>query len=365
MLDALSRETLALFEKAMSDRLPRIKDFYSGRRAFLVWTQAPSAVWADCRTPQRSFEENMKAVRRSLEVEMDSLPYLEPWHGVGVYACSFGCAYEWWEGEAPYTRPAFSHVREALEQEPLRPRDNEVMRLIMDTIAYFKKKTGSAIPIVLTDTQSANDTATLIVDSSNFMVECITEEENAHRLLGAVNAAIIEFSWMQADLIGDALATPGHIMLSAPGIGGISVSDDNQSFCSAEFNRRFTNPYNDALGAQFGGVAVHSCGNWAHAMPALLEMDYFPMLDCACDASGDPCPNAPSVVAETLAGTGKIAQMRCGGSVEAIDRIVEEAARPGLRLILQFNWPGDPQTAAMLYEHALARLEARYARGEP
>ncbi|GAG03965.1 unnamed protein product, partial [marine sediment metagenome] len=48
MLDAMTKETVAMFERAAAERWPRIRDFYAGRRPFLVWTQAPSQVWKDC-----------------------------------------------------------------------------------------------------------------------------------------------------------------------------------------------------------------------------------------------------------------------------------------------------------------------------
>jgi len=240
------------YQQVAADRHGRVRDFYEGRRDFLVYTWPPSDAWGNVRTPEQAFRENFVPIHAALDAEMDALPYLEPWHGVGIYACSFGCENVWEEDQAPSTRVAFAHAEEALEFDPLAPSDNEMMCLVMETIAYFKERTGDALPIALTDTQSANDTATLVVDASNFMIECLTEPQHAHRLLERINASIITFSRMQADAIGEGRAGPGHIMPSAPGVGGIAVSDDNQSFCSADFSRRFTDPYNEALGEEFG-----------------------------------------------------------------------------------------------------------------
>ncbi len=359
------RKTVERYGELAAERWPRVRDFYAGRRDWLLYTWPPSEAWGDVRTPERAFEVNFAAVQKSLDFEMDALPYLEPWHGVGIYACSFGCVNEWSEDNAPATRVAFDHVRDALEFRPLAPEQNEMMRLVMDSIAYFKQRTGDAIPIALTDTQSANDTATLVVDASNFMIECVTEPEAAHELLSAINACILEFSRRQAEAIGpEALAEPGHIMPSAPGVGGISVSDDNQSFCSADFSRQFTNPYNDALGREFGGVAIHSCGNWTHTMPALREMEHLMLADCAVHPLMDPCPNEAGKVAAALEGSGAVVQMRCPGRPEDVDAVIEAAARPGVRLCIKYGWPGDATAATALYEHAAQRLEAVYGAGE-
>ena len=141
-------------------------------------------------------------------------------------------------------------------------------------------------------------------------------------------------------------------MPSAPGVGGISVSDDNQSFCSAFFNRTFTNLYNDELGRLFGGVAIHSCGNWTHTMPALREMKHLMVADCAVHRLMDPCPNDAGAVASAMEGSGAVMQMRCPGRKEDIDEVVEKAARPGVRLGIKFGWPGDAHGATEIYEYA-------------
>ncbi|KPK62141.1 MAG: hypothetical protein AMK73_06690 [Planctomycetes bacterium SM23_32] len=350
------------YQQVAADRHGRVRDFYEGRRDFLVYTWPPSDAWGNVRTPEQAFRENFVPIHAALDAEMDALPYLEPWHGVGIYACSFGCENVWEEDQAPSTRVAFAHAEEALEFDPLAPSDNEMMCLVMETIAYFKERTGDALPIALTDTQSANDTATLVVDASNFMIECLTEPQHAHRLLERINASIITFSRMQADAIGEGRAGPGHIMPSAPGVGGIAVSDDNQSFCSADFSRRFTDPYNEALGEEFGGVALHFCGDGTHALPAMLAMDTLMLVDCCVHPLGDPNPNDPAAVAEAMAGSGKAVQMRCPGTKEAVDRVVE-VVRPGLRLVLKFFWPGDAAAATELYHYATERLKAAYAAG--
>ena len=140
------RRLVERYEELAAERWPRVRDFYAGRRDWLLYTWPPSDAWGDVRTPERAFEVNFAAVQKALDFEMDALPYLEPWHGVGVYACSFGCVNEWSEDNAPATRVAFLHAREALQIKPLAPEQNEVMRLVMDSIAYFKRRTGSAIP---------------------------------------------------------------------------------------------------------------------------------------------------------------------------------------------------------------------------
>ncbi len=39
-------------------------------------------------------------------------------------------------------------------------------------------------------------------------------------------------------------------------------------------------PPDDQIGAAFGGVAIHSCGNWGHTMPLVAKMKNLYMIDC-------------------------------------------------------------------------------------
>ena len=349
-----------LYETVAVEREPRIRDFHAGRRGFLVYSVPDSKLWGNVRGAEQSLAENLTVIRGMLEAEMDALPFLEPWHGVGVYAEAFGCEVVWHDDEAPSTVPAFAHVAEALQSRRRPVKDCQLMSLAMESIAYFKRRLGSAIPIVLTDTQSANDTASLVVDACNFLLECETEPDTAHRFLSAITDWIIEFSQQQAEAIGDAWSRPGHIMNSLPGLGGISVSDDNQSFCSAGFNREFANRYDEALGAAFGGVAIHSCGVITHVIPEFLALPHFTMVDCAGSRFCDPNPNDPAAVAELMAGTGRILQIRCGNTVEEVDRLIAACARPEVRLVVRFAWPGDVAGATALYRHATEKLMKVY-----
>ena len=144
---------------------------------------------------------------------------------------------------------------------------SEVAHLVLDTIRYFKARTGNAIPINWTDTQSAHDTAALILDASEVFLGCLADPELMMDFMRAINASIIEFSRVQSEAIGDALIRPGHIMLSQPAFSGMSISDDNLAVGSPEVNCACNLPLDEEIGQAMGGVAIHSCGAYAHTMP--------------------------------------------------------------------------------------------------
>jgi hypothetical protein len=53
---------------------------------------------------------------------------------------------------------------------------------------------------------------------------------------------------------------------------GISVSNDECVMISRDAHDAFSVPYLNQLSDAFGGLYVHSCGNWVHQIPSLLRV---------------------------------------------------------------------------------------------
>jgi hypothetical protein len=234
------------------------------------------------------------------------------------------------------------------------------MKMVLDIIDAMVEKTGGAVPIALTDTQSPFDTATLVVDASAFMVGCYEEPETAVRFLNQITDLVIEFSREQMRHIGPMLAAPGHIMASCPGGKGISLSDDNLSFCAAEFDEQFALPFNQRIGEAFGGVAIHSCGSWEHVMPSLRKFDRTYMLDCALSKECDPSPCAPEKVREAMSESGIIVKVRVGKQLETVMDLLEKVAGPGMRLAVEIAY--DEEHALRNYHAVNRKLEELYGK---
>jgi hypothetical protein len=243
---------------------------------------------------------------------------------------------------------------------PLRPRDNEIMQLVLRTIDLFRDRFGDSVPIALTDTQSAFDTATLAVDSCNLLLACCDRPEEAIAYLRRINAAIVEFSQMQAERCGKALTRPGHIMPSTPEWQGISVSDDNIMFCSPQMNRRVTAVVNAELGREFGGIAVHSCGKWAHSMPVVRDMAGCLMVDCSVGPAELQDCNPPEAVRDVFRGSDVIVHARLWGDNEKAAELASRLAVPGLRLVASVWCRPDPDQRAAVYDLLDAALASAY-----
>lgn len=347
------------------ERENKAKGFLNGQRPYMIFQTPDGNVWGDNRTPEQSFANNMEYIHSSLSIPSDHLPLLEPWFGTGVFANMYGCPYVWRNGEAPAVRYRFLSIDDIRGIPRPNWQDSEIAQLVLETIRYFKSKTGDAIPIVWTDTQSASDTATLVLDATEVFAGCIEEPEAIMKFLSEINELIIEFSQAQADLIGNALAEPGHIMLSNKGFKGMAIADDNLAVASPGINCEFNLPLDEKIGRAMCGVAIHSCGNWAHSMPLVKEkVPSCVAVDCAVDGAWDPNPNEPEKVRDAFAGTGINVHVRTTGETDKMQEVVKRLLHPEIRLIVHPLFVDMP-TAERNYEALNVLLTDYYSNHDP
>jgi hypothetical protein len=330
---------------------PRLAAFARGEQPYLIVQVAPSGLWANCNNVESVVDENFACLERQLELGSDWLPYLEPWMGTGLYANAFGCEYVWREGESPAVHYRYHSLEETAETPEPDVASSPVMAHILEIITQFRELTDDKMPIGLTDTQSANDTATLILDAAELLAGCYIEPEAVHRFLSRINGLIVEFSRQQIEAIGNApVARPGHIAVSDPSWPGISVSDDNLAVVSEPIGREFCLKYDQELADAFGGLAIHSCGRWQHLMPYTAQMRNIVQVDCAIHLDADPTPNDPEAVRDAFAGSGIPVKVRGPVNVHDWLDILPRIATEGLRLIVQVNPVPDLEQAKRDYE---------------
>lgn len=343
-------KTIDQYQDLRSSRQAKARSFLDGTRPYMIFQNPSRSACCDPRNSEESFNGNMKDIAASLEVPSDHLPIMEPWFGTGVYANMYGCPYVWRDGESPAVHYKYHSIEEVKKLARPRWEDSEIAQLVVSTIRYFKERTGDAIPIVWTDTQSACDTASLILDATEVFAGCLIDPETIMDFMRNINESIIRFSRVQSELIGDALVMPGHILLSNTGFAGMSISDDNLAVCSPDVNCKFNLPLNEEIGRAMGGVAIHSCGRWQHTMAKVKDIvPSCTAIDCALDTTCDPNPNDPEAVRDAFAGSGINVQVRLTGETEKMCDTVRRILHPDLKLII---YPGftDIPTAERNYE---------------
>jgi hypothetical protein len=326
------------------------RKFLSNERPFMIFQTPDGNVWGDNRSPEQSFINNMEYIKDSLNIPSDHLPLLEPWFGTGVFANMYGCPYVWRNGEAPAVRYRYLSIDEIRGISKPKWQDSEIAQLVLDTIRYFKSKTGDYLPIVWTDTQSASDTASLVLDAVELFAGCLEEPEIIMKFMSEINDLIIEFSQVQAEQIGNALAKPGHIMLTNAGFKGMAIADDNLAVASPNVNCEFNLPLNEKIGKAMGGVAIHSCGTWTHTMPMLQEIvPSCVAIDFAVDKCWDPNPNQPEKVRDAMVGSSIHLHARTSGEINQMIDTVKRIFHPELKLIIHPQYIDLP-TAQKNYE---------------
>ncbi len=352
------------FQCLKEDKDRRLIEFINAKTVtdVPVVVRAPCNVWGKVsQYREQSLDMQLDSMALSLNIPSDFLfSYLEPWHGVGVFANIFGCPVNWNDYDAPQTHYRFHSVDELGDLKRPHIMDCELAQMVIETIRYFRRVTGDAIDIALTDTQSPNDSTSLILDTCEFFTAGLSEPERIAPLMDMVTDVMIDFSDMQLEAMGATATHPGHIMLSSRGLSGISISDDNMAVISAPCYRNSALPYNNRLSEHFGGIAVHTCGNFIQNYAVAKQIKGLAAIDCALSGV-DPQPNIPAKLGAAFANTGIVIKARIGTEEENW-RDLEDIIRPDLKLIIQVESDGNVANATRLYEALKTRCREIMAR---
>jgi len=286
-------------------------------------------MWDDstCRDRELFLRWNLWGMVTSSEWTSDGVfPHLQPWYGVGIYATAFGCRYIWEGNNPPQTRHIYTSASEVANISTPHPSDSQDMQEVLDRIRWYRKVTHDQLPICLTDTQSPNDTASLILEVNEFLTVSTFEPERLRRFMNAITELILSFSEIQMEAIGPNLSLPGHQMICHPAWSGISVSDDNMAMLSPRAYEVGALPYNSRIAQHFDGIALHSCGRIAHNIPVQLRIPKLQQMECsACIIArdSDPCPNTPELLRDGYRDSGVIAKVRINKEeIELLDRLL-------------------------------------------
>jgi hypothetical protein len=347
------------FQDWLAPREERMRRFLAGKSDTpVLLIEREDDDFLTCRNPQESLEIQLEILTRQMDLDSDYVPFLEPWFGVGVYANAFGAEYVWMEGESAQTHYIVFNEEQASRLARPSIDDSPVMKLVLEAIDYFVEQTRGVIPIACTDTQSPLDTITLLWDTASFFTATYTAPEVVHELLQKITDLIIEFSRCQVAHMGNTWVQPGHNMVAARGGRGLSISDDNIVMVSPKHYAAFAVPYNGQIGAAFGGLAVHSCGDYARQLPELLKTPNLSMVDGAFSKELDPSPNLSlELFRDSLKGKDLILHARMGSDwPELLPRLYH----PNLRLALNVPVPapGEPKDINV---HRLDKILAKMA----
>jgi hypothetical protein len=313
------------------------RSFWAGKSGVAVYRRMRVAeVFSDgCADMRRSLEWQLGGLQKSLEYRMDVPNFLEPWYGIGTAAGAFGPGYTWNRGQAPAIVPPFSDTGSALDHPDVVPvRETEIGRHTLEMIGYFMEETSGRLPLSLCDVQSPLNTAGILIDINNFLVDTMISPEKVRVLLEVMAGLISDFASDQLKLIGESVVWPGHGFASSRAFSGFGASDDNILMVTPGTYRELAIPAMVRMCQKPGGAAFHSCGNWTGLAETVRLIPGLTMVDGAFTSRTDPDPNPPEPIRDVFAGTGITVCARMVGSPDTVMTTVRRLWHPRLKLIV-------------------------------
>ncbi len=203
----------------------------------------------------------------------DYILRLQPQLGIGVFASAFGARVEFPPNQYPMCHPVIQPGEPATrvyELEPPAPHAGQLAD-VLEFARYFEEQTHSAYPIAMTDLQGPMDTAYLVWNSTDFLVAMREHPDEVHHLMRMVTEVIIRFVKELRAAVKHFV--PAHFPpVYLPDGKGIAISEDVLAVIGPKQYEEFSLPYVNRLSEEFGGVVIHSCGNFEHQIPALKKV---------------------------------------------------------------------------------------------
>jgi len=212
-------------------------------------------------------------MRQALGLHDDFIPHVQPQGGVTVFASAFGCEVEFFDHTMPWAHPLIKESDPAEKVYELSKPSVTAGQLgdMLEYTEYFVNQTQGRYPVAITDVQGPLDTAYLVWEPSAFMVAMYTNPKEVHHLMRLVTDLFIDYVKEQRARSPQFMAC--HFPpLWLPDGRGISCSDDGLAVISAKLYKEFCIPYMNDISDAFGGIFVHSCGNFVHQFENLAQI---------------------------------------------------------------------------------------------
>lgn len=218
----------------------------------------------------KMMEDSVNWANALATCDQDWPPFINTFCTVAMVPEAFGCKVGFAEGGVAWASPVIGDLSLVSSLKPLKPSDSPMIKRMADWIDLAQRKLGSEVPIWIADIQSPFSVAAQIVDHEELLMGCYTDPEAVHQLCRMITDYSIEMMQQHLALI-DHACFPGRNFPSISTDIGICIADDTPLvMLSPEMYREFALPYNAELGAAFGGIHFHSCGDYRNNLPNLL-----------------------------------------------------------------------------------------------
>ena len=311
--------------------------------------RANGVFYDKCADYKESLALQLGALKESMKYKADVANFLEPWYGIGYIASCFGSEYEWMPDQAPHVTPKFTTMREILDHDFVPIEQTKEGRYTLEMIEYFMDKTKGKVPVSFSDLQSPMNMLTYLLPMNDLFMEVMDSPEETKEAAELTATLLIDFMKKQRDLIGDALARPGHGFASSREFRGAGLSDDVSIMIQADDYEDLFMAADERIGDEFGGMVYHSCGVWEKKIDMVKSYRNIFMADGAFTIETDPSPNRPEVFGDGFAGSGIILNCRAVGNCENSFEALQKIWRPDQKMIA-VTYCKTPQEQEKLYQ---------------
>jgi hypothetical protein len=135
---------------------------------------------------------------------------------------------------------------------------------------YYLDECEGEAPIHVCDMQGPMDVCGQLWGYENLFLCAYDDEERYHRLMGLATDAFCALWGAQAELLGENFV--GTHLFGwdwVPQGNGASLSADSMAMMSADFFDEYYAPHLKKIAGLFGGLSVHSCGNFGAVLKSL------------------------------------------------------------------------------------------------
>lgn len=212
-------------------------------------------------------------IRNIFNIGDDWVPSLMPQLGTGVFASSFGAEIEYFPHCLPWAHPIIKKNDSIKNVLSLKiPKINSgQMKDVFKFTNFTNYLTNGKYPIVSTDLQGPVDTAYLMWHPESLMVAMYETPEIVHHIMSISTEFFIKC------IKGHRKTCKEFIPFHCPRVWipygeGICISDDILAVFSPKLWEEFALPYINRVSDEFGGIIIHSCGNFSHQIDNLKKV---------------------------------------------------------------------------------------------
>ena len=252
--------------KTPSDRIPFAFWWYPFNSGFDV-------EGLDLLDKEKRLQYLILQIKAKAGLDDDYIPGLWSEERPPIIAAAFGCELVHERSTHFWTKPIINSPKDVYKLKILDLKHQGLTKEALENTKYYRKMTYGKLPIYLCDMQGPLSLASLMWNYQDLLMALLTNPKEVHALLRLLTEAIIKFLYLMIEASeGDIIPLECFPFAWMPMDKGVSVSDDLLAILSPEQYKEFNVPYLQQIADEFGGLVIHSCGNFSHNLENLSKI---------------------------------------------------------------------------------------------